>query len=315
MQRELAITSGYRSPEVQQKLWDASDKTGHSVAAPGKRKHQHGTAADLAGFGLGGDDGVSPETKAWVRNNAGTYNLFFPMGHEPWHIQYSSDSTGAGPTAPTATPLSTVLADATGPTVEQTDKQRLYAGLAAGLGACTDTRDQAPEVLGDLTGAPQMIGLEAPRATPAPTAPPRAGAGRSERWPSCSRSLPSAALALRPDPPDKESLMPSLAEVLSAAYRPDDPSETPMVLPPGPMGWYQGPPHQGFEDWLRSRPDTAPSLPTAPRPDSEPVRTTRRDGTTDGRAPGWRAGAAADARAARRHPGAADRPSRPGRAA
>jgi len=96
VQTELGLTSGYRSPEVQRALWAKSDKTGHTVAAPGKSKHQHGTAADLYGFGLGGGPSVSQTTKDWVRQNAAAHGLYFPMNYEPWHIQLQ----GAGSTAP-----------------------------------------------------------------------------------------------------------------------------------------------------------------------------------------------------------------------
>lgn len=53
IQKELGITSGYRSKAVQQALWDASDKSGKMVARPGHSKHESGTAADLYGMGLG----------------------------------------------------------------------------------------------------------------------------------------------------------------------------------------------------------------------------------------------------------------------
>src|SRR6187455_2710622 len=52
VQAELGLNSAYRSIATQQKLWDASDKSGKWVAAPGKSKHNAGTAADLYGFGL-----------------------------------------------------------------------------------------------------------------------------------------------------------------------------------------------------------------------------------------------------------------------
>jgi hypothetical protein len=96
VQRELGLTSGYRSPEQQQILWNASDKTGHTVARPGRSKHQHGTAADLAGFGVGGN-GVSQSTKDWVHANAKAHGLYFPMSYEPWHIQLQGDGGGTTP--------------------------------------------------------------------------------------------------------------------------------------------------------------------------------------------------------------------------
>jgi hypothetical protein len=102
VQTELGLTSGYRSPAVQQVLWDRSDKTGHSVARPGRSKHQHGTAADLYGFGLGDGPHVSDATKAWVKANAEAHGLYFPMAHEPWHIQVRGEGGGAPAAAPAA---------------------------------------------------------------------------------------------------------------------------------------------------------------------------------------------------------------------
>lgn len=104
VQAELALTSAYRSPEVQKKLFEASDRSGKMVAPPGKSKHNFGTAADLAGFGLkGGGKGVSEATKAWVKQNAGKFGLTFPMDYEPWHIQLASagGAQGTGQAPPT----------------------------------------------------------------------------------------------------------------------------------------------------------------------------------------------------------------------
>ena len=96
VQRELALQSAYRSIERQQELWDKSDKTGKWVAPPGKSKHNFGTAADLYGFGLSGNNSVSQGTKDWVKANAGAQGLYFPMGHEPWHIQLNDPRLNPG---------------------------------------------------------------------------------------------------------------------------------------------------------------------------------------------------------------------------
>ena len=92
VQRELGIASGYRSNKVQTALWNASDKTGRTVARPGSSKHEHGTAADLFGFGLKNAGNVSQATKDWVHQNAGQFGLYFPMDYEPWHIQLKDTS-------------------------------------------------------------------------------------------------------------------------------------------------------------------------------------------------------------------------------
>jgi D-alanyl-D-alanine carboxypeptidase len=93
VQRELGLNSGYRSRAVQEKLFNASDKTGHSVARPGHSKHESGSAADLYGFGLSGGPSVSDATKAWVKANADKHGLYFPMSYEPWHIQLRDGAT------------------------------------------------------------------------------------------------------------------------------------------------------------------------------------------------------------------------------
>lgn len=78
----LKVSSGYRSPERQAKLFSAAVKKYGSeaaarkwVAPPGKSRHGMGIAADL-----GGD-------LAWARNNARRFGLYFPMSWENWHIE------------------------------------------------------------------------------------------------------------------------------------------------------------------------------------------------------------------------------------
>jgi hypothetical protein len=87
VQGELGLTSAYRSPEVQARLYNASDRTGRTVAAPGRSRHNFGDAADLFGFGLKGNPLVSQATRDWVHQHAPQFNLNFPMNYEPWHIQ------------------------------------------------------------------------------------------------------------------------------------------------------------------------------------------------------------------------------------
>lgn len=76
---KASIYSGYRSREHQQRLWDASDKTGHMVARPGHSQHGFGNAADLR-F-------ASPAAREWLHANAAKYGLAFPLAHEPWHVE------------------------------------------------------------------------------------------------------------------------------------------------------------------------------------------------------------------------------------
>lgn len=98
VQAELGLNSAYRSPERQKELWDASDKTGRTVAAPGKSRHNHGDAVDLFGFGLGGGKTnlVSQATRDWVNKNAAAHGFYFPMDYEPWHMQWRGEAQGGG---------------------------------------------------------------------------------------------------------------------------------------------------------------------------------------------------------------------------
>lgn len=89
VRKELKITSGYRSPELQEQLWrDALKKYGSAkearkwVAPPGKSQHNKGTAKDLS-F-------ASDRTREWVHKNAGNYGLAFPLKNEPWHMELAT---------------------------------------------------------------------------------------------------------------------------------------------------------------------------------------------------------------------------------
>lgn len=82
----VTLTSGYRTPERQQELWDQHaakypdpEVRDNYVARPGSSSHNYGLAADLS-F-------ASPEVQQWVHDNAAKYNLQFRMDHEGWHIE------------------------------------------------------------------------------------------------------------------------------------------------------------------------------------------------------------------------------------
>ena len=86
IQAQMRISSGYRSPEVQAKLYqDALAKYGSEaearrwVAPPGHSQHNHGTASDLKY--------LSPEAQKWAHANAGQFGLAFPLSNENWHIE------------------------------------------------------------------------------------------------------------------------------------------------------------------------------------------------------------------------------------
>lgn len=78
---KLWLTSGYRSVDEQQALWDDSDKSGVYVAEPGKSKHGQGAAADI-----GGD-------WEYMASVMGKYGLYRPMSWEDWHVEMA-DSDG-----------------------------------------------------------------------------------------------------------------------------------------------------------------------------------------------------------------------------
>lgn len=148
VQSQLGLTSGYRSIERQRELWNASDKSGHMVAAPGHSRHNFGLAADLYGMGTGGGK-VSPDARDWVHQNAPQYGLAFPMAYEPWHIQLAGASQQGATQAQPGTPGIFEAAQRFGPTNELAALQqsqipltpiqdppmtpeRFFAGMVAG---------------------------------------------------------------------------------------------------------------------------------------------------------------------------------------
>lgn len=76
---------GFRSYEDQVRIWNqAVAKYGSEAAArkwaavPGKSNHGKGFAYDL---------GYQGDGQAWAQQNAARFGLFFPMNHEPWHVE------------------------------------------------------------------------------------------------------------------------------------------------------------------------------------------------------------------------------------
>lgn len=96
----LGLLSGYRSNDRQAELWkDAVAKYGSEAAArkwvapPGSSKHNHGQAVDLAYNGQSLAK-APKEVVDWVHENAGKYGMFFPMAHEPWHVEPVGSRSG-----------------------------------------------------------------------------------------------------------------------------------------------------------------------------------------------------------------------------
>jgi hypothetical protein len=108
---KIGVTSGYRSPEVQQRLWEeALAKYGSEaearkwVAPPGKSQHNHGNAADLK-F-------MSPAAQEWVHANAERYGLAFPLSNEAWHVELAGARDGHNHAASPAQPTGNALGGA-----------------------------------------------------------------------------------------------------------------------------------------------------------------------------------------------------------
>lgn len=104
----LQVSSGFRSNDVQSRLWtEALKKYGSAdaarkwVAPPGKSKHNHGHAADLK-F-------LNDTARQWVHQNATKYGLAFPLANENWHVELAG---ARGQPMPSAAPTPTAPAPA-----------------------------------------------------------------------------------------------------------------------------------------------------------------------------------------------------------
>lgn len=89
----LQITSAYRSPDVQARLYEqalakyGSEKAARKwVAPPGRSQHNRGTAVDYALNGSLLRDASSPAAQ-WLSRNARKYGLDIPMSWEPWQVE------------------------------------------------------------------------------------------------------------------------------------------------------------------------------------------------------------------------------------
>lgn len=100
----LQIRSGYRSPELQARLYqDALERYGSEaearrwVAPPGRSQHNHGRAVDLAY--------ANDAAREWAHANAAAHGLAFPLSNENWHIELAdARRAGAAPAQATAQP-------------------------------------------------------------------------------------------------------------------------------------------------------------------------------------------------------------------
>lgn len=90
----MTVTSGWRSPEFQQRLLDDAVATYGSLAAarqyvqvPGASKHVIGEAVDIGG--VGADD--------WLIANGPRFGLCQIYANEIWHFELAADAAGLCP--------------------------------------------------------------------------------------------------------------------------------------------------------------------------------------------------------------------------
>lgn len=150
----LGVYSGFRSVERQTELWQgALAKYGSAararkwVAPPGRSNHNHGQAVDLSYNGQSLKHAPA-NVRDWVHQNAGKYGLYFPMGHEPWHIEPMGTRGGRGPvdvgqvaprnnnvsarvSMPSYDDIEVGLSKITDEKVRDATRKRIYAGIEA----------------------------------------------------------------------------------------------------------------------------------------------------------------------------------------
>ena len=90
----MTITSGWRSPQFQQRLLDEAVQTYGSLAAarqyvqtPGMSKHVTGEAVDVGGTGA----------DQWLITNGSRFGLCRIYANELWHFELAADATGSCP--------------------------------------------------------------------------------------------------------------------------------------------------------------------------------------------------------------------------
>jgi hypothetical protein len=162
LRKGFAINSSYRSPEQQQRLWDAAlvkygsaDAARKWVAPPGHSQHGEGNALDL-GYG-------SDAQRDWIRQHAGEYGLKFPLGNEPWHIEPQETRGGQAFAAPWSAPPTAVAGAAPGAPQgppqgvlqAQAPAGDFFSGLKEGLGAPPQPQQAAMAPAAAPAPAPQ----------------------------------------------------------------------------------------------------------------------------------------------------------------
>lgn len=86
---DMQVTSGFRTMEDQQRLYDKYlAGTGNLAAAPGRSNHQNGIAVD---FNVSANSGRVFE---WMTKNAWKYGFIRTVSRERWHWEYWGDWNG-----------------------------------------------------------------------------------------------------------------------------------------------------------------------------------------------------------------------------
>lgn len=127
VRNQLRITSGFRSPEVQKRLYDeAVQKYGSPeaarkwVAPPGRSQHGHGHAIDL--------NYANDAAREWAHANAAAHGLAFPLKHENWHLELANARGQGGQPAPAGMPQGTAVAGMPGQPEQQAAAMALIGG-------------------------------------------------------------------------------------------------------------------------------------------------------------------------------------------
>lgn len=138
----LLPTSGYRSPQYQEKLWKqalarykTSEEARKWVAPPGGSAHQSGRAIDFYLGGKNSSDNVTAlrqlSAYKWLIANASRFG-FYPYPREPWHWEYNPPARSSYPAKelemempsflkqsdPALTNLASYVSPSTSPTVQ-----------------------------------------------------------------------------------------------------------------------------------------------------------------------------------------------------
>lgn len=107
---DLKITSAYRSPELQAKLYeDALKKYGSAAAArkwvapPGNSMHNKGMAVDFAGSNGGLLRDANSREAKWLKANAERFGLAVPLSNEPWQVEPAGARGGGSGVAKSVT--------------------------------------------------------------------------------------------------------------------------------------------------------------------------------------------------------------------